>query len=413
MANMQKLYQTAPLFFKLASITLFSKIGDRLFYTALLSSATLLTTHSDLAVIIISLSETLPLLLGFILGSLADQCLNKLKALSQTSLLRCFFYLVISLLAGYSTTFTFILMIAWLNFCSDLLGNYASALATPFTKILVSAEQMQQAQSFLSMGTQLFNVLATFLGSFLGSFLLIFISQSYLALINALIFFIVALAFRKLSPSLVQAQSTLLVPAKISLSQALKQNFGALYHQHTLFIILLQLTLLNGFFGGLTPIFALFIKEDPQLLWIPLPLKLALLSGLITSGMILGNFSCQKLFPKATLTSLTLLADLLALVTGIAFNTQNIYLILCSSGIAAFLLGIIAPRFSTQIINTFPVTQLGGIVTIVNSFLVIMPPLTSLLFPVLFSFDLAYLCLIIYGIFLVLLSLLEKIRLFS
>lgn len=410
---MQKLYQTAPLFFKLASITLFSKIGDRLFYTALLSSATLLTTHSDLAVIIISLSETLPLLLGFILGSLADQCLNKLKALSQTSLLRCFFYLVISLLAGYSTTFTFILMIAWLNFCSDLLGNYASALATPFTKILVSAEQMQQAQSFLSMGTQLFNVLATFLGSFLGSFLLIFISQSYLALINALIFFIVALAFRKLSPSLVQAQSTLLVPAKISLSQALKQNFGALYHQHTLFIILLQLTLLNGFFGGLTPIFALFIKEDPQLLWIPLPLKLALLSGLITSGMILGNFSCQKLFPKATLTSLTLLADLLALVTGIAFNTQNIYLILCSSGIAAFLLGIIAPRFSTQIINTFPVTQLGGIVTIVNSFLVIMPPLTSLLFPVLFSFDLAYLCLIIYGIFLVLLSLLEKIRLFS
>lgn len=368
-----------------------------------------MTTHSDLAVIIISLSETLPLLLGFILGSLADQCLNKLKALSQTSLLRCFFYLVISLLAGYSTTFTFILMIAWLNFCSDLLGNYASALATPFTKILVSAEQMQQAQSFLSMGTQLFNVLATFL----GSFLLIFISQSHLALINALIFFIVALAFRKLSPSLVQAQSTLLVLAKINLSQALKQNFGALYHQHTLFIILLQLTLLNGFFGGLTPIFALFIKEDPQLLWIPLPLKLALLSGLITSGMILGNFSCQKLFPKATLTSLTLLADLLALVTGIAFNTQNIYLILCSSGIAAFLLGIIAPRFSTQIINTFPVTQLGGIVTIVNSFLVIMPPLTSLLFPVLFSFDLAYLCLIIYGIFLVLLSFLEKIRLFS
>ena len=62
---MQKLYQTEPLFFKLASITLFSKIGDRLFYTALLSSATLLTTHRGLAVIIISLSETLPLLLGF------------------------------------------------------------------------------------------------------------------------------------------------------------------------------------------------------------------------------------------------------------------------------------------------------------------------------------------------------------
>ena len=129
--------------------------------------------------------------------------------------------------------------------------------------------------------------------------------------------------------------------------------------------------------------------------------------------MILGNFSCQKLFPKATLTSLTLLADLLALVTGIAFNTQNIYLILCSSGIVAFLLGIIAPRFSTQVINTFPVTQLGGIVTIVNSFLVIMPPLTSLLFLCFLALTLPTFCLIIYGIFLVLLSFLEKIRLFS
>ena len=45
MANMQKLYQTEPLFFQTRQHHSFSKIGDRLFYTALLSSATLLT-HS-------------------------------------------------------------------------------------------------------------------------------------------------------------------------------------------------------------------------------------------------------------------------------------------------------------------------------------------------------------------------------
>lgn len=404
---MQKLYQTSPLFIKLASITLFSKIGDRLFYTALLSSAALLKDHNEAAVIIVSISETLPILLGFFIGSLADHYLDKLKALSQTSFLRTLLYFMISLLFIHSTTFTFILIVAWLNFCSDLLGNYVSALTAPFTKILVSKEQMQQAQGFLSVSTQLLNVLATFL----GSFLLLFISQSSLAFINALIFLVVALAFQKLKTKLTQYQATLPVETEISLKQAIKQNFHTLYHHRTLFIILIQLTLLNGFFGGLSPLFSLFVKENEQLHWLPLPLKLALLSGLITGGMIVGSVSCKKILPETTLSHLTLLADLLALVTGIAFSTQNIYLILGCSGLASFLLGVIAPRFSAQMINTFPVTQIGGIVTIVNSLLVIMPPLTSLIFPLLFSLGLAYIALIFYGALLVLLSLLTQKRL--
>ena len=139
------------------------------------------------------------------------------------------------------------------------MGNYASAFNYPIHQDPRFRRANATSARFSKYGYTTIQCPSYF---FLGSFLLIFISQSHLALINALIFFIVALAFRKLSPSLVQAQSTLLVPAKISLSQALKQNFGALYHQHTLFIILLQLTLLNGFLEG-CPYICTFIKEDP------------------------------------------------------------------------------------------------------------------------------------------------------
>lgn len=194
---MHKFLQTNPLFVKLTSILLFSKIGDRLFYTALLSSAAL-TAHSDLAVMLVSLSETLPLLFGFILGTFADRCPNKTLRLVQAGWARTLIYLGIGLIFDDPVTLALIITATLLNFCSDLGGVYSTALITPFTKILVPTTEMQQAQGFLSIGTQIFNVLATFL----GSFLLIFISSRQLALVNALIFLIVTLSFQSLSSKL-------------------------------------------------------------------------------------------------------------------------------------------------------------------------------------------------------------------
>ena len=101
---MYKFFQSSPLFVKLASISLFSKIGDRLFYTALLSSAALLNSRSDLAVMLVSLSETLPLLFGFILGSLADKRSNKTLHLVQSGWVRVVIYFLIGLLFTHSTT---------------------------------------------------------------------------------------------------------------------------------------------------------------------------------------------------------------------------------------------------------------------------------------------------------------------
>lgn len=400
---MHKFLQTNPLFVKLTSILLFSKIGDRLFYTALLSSAAL-TAHSDLAVMLVSLSETLPLLFGFILGTFADRCPNKTLRLVQAGWARTLIYLGIGLIFDDPVTLALIITATLLNFCSDLGGVYSTALITPFTKILVPTTEMQQAQGFLSIGTQIFNVLATFL----GSFLLIFISSQQLALVNSLIFLIVTLSFQSLSSKLHSTQRELPQQATVSLGKALRQNLHTLYHDRLLFSILIQLTLLNGFFGGLTPLFALLAKDSQQLTKLALPLKLALLSGVITVAMILGDLYCTKLFTKTCLPQLALLADILTIFSAGAFFLQNIYLILVTSGVTAFLLGIIAPRFSAQILNTFSVTQLGGITAIINSCLVIMPPLTSLLFPLLANFGLAYSGLIIYSGILVASSLLNK-----
>lgn len=52
-------------FSKVAGINLLSKIGDRLFYTAMLSMAVSLSQQNSIAVVIVSISETLPILFSF------------------------------------------------------------------------------------------------------------------------------------------------------------------------------------------------------------------------------------------------------------------------------------------------------------------------------------------------------------
>ncbi|WP_062325265.1 hypothetical protein [Holzapfeliella floricola] len=64
---------------------------------------------------------------------------------------------------------------------------------------------------------------------------------------------------------------------------------------------------------------------------------------------------------------------------------DQITIILLSVAITGSLIGIISPRFTTLVIQKYPATQLGGIITTVNSVLVMMPPVTSFLFPLLAS----------------------------
>ena len=57
-----------------------------------------------------------------------------------------------------------------------------------------------------------------------------------------------------------------------------KENLRSFLSDNILLINLIQLAMLNGFFGGLTPIFALFIKSNNELVLLSNPVKISLLS---------------------------------------------------------------------------------------------------------------------------------------
>lgn len=399
---MFKFLQKNKLFVQLAGINLVSKIGDRLFYTAMLTVATSLPNRS-LAVMVVSASETLPILISLFLGVIADKQKQKLKHLIRSSLFRAIMYIGIGLIFRYPPTLILVIFASFLNLLSDISGNYATALFSPFTKILVKSKNMEEAQGFISVGTQLVTVLATFI----GASLLTVCTESSLAMLNASIFLIVALFYWLIRLSLKKQETKMKTSEQEKTFSIVKDNLSSFLSDRMLLNNLIQLAMLNGFFGGLTPLFALFIKDNNDLALLSNPVKISLLSGMMTLFMVLGNSLTAKVFRKYSIFHINIWSDMMILLVGAGFIFDSIWVIFLTTSCLSFLLGIVAPRFSADVVNRYPVERIGGIVTNVNALLVIAPPLTSLIFPILttVSMSFAYSCFIGYALSLIIISL--------
>lgn len=395
-------FKKNKLFTQLASINLVSKIGDKLFYTAMLTTATSLTDGS-IAVMVVSASETLPILISLFLGVVADRQRQKLKHLIGSSLFRAVMYISIGFIFKYPPTLLLVIFASLLNLLSDISGNYSTALFSPFTKILIKSEDMEEAQGFISVGTQLVTVFATFI----GASLLTIYTESLLAMLNALIFLIVTLLYWSVKSPLKKQEDKLKIVEHEKTFLVVKENLRSFLSDNILLINLIQLAMLNGFFGGLTPIFALFIKSNNELVLLSNPVKISLLSGIMTLSMILGNSLTSKILRKYSIFHINVWSDVMILLIGIGFNLNSIWIIFLANSSLAFLLGIVAPRFSADVVNRYPVERIGGIITTVNALLVIAPPLTSLIFPMLstISMSLAYSGFIVYALLLIVISL--------
>ncbi|KAA9264343.1 MFS transporter, partial [Aerococcus loyolae] len=265
------------LFVRMTGINFLSKIGDNLFYTAMLSAAILLP-NSKLAVLIVSISESLPILISIFFGVIADKQKGKINQLIGSSLFRSLMYICIGIIFRYPQSLLLLLLASFMNLLSDISGNYATALFSPFTKAMIAPQDMETAQGFVSVGTQLVAVFATFI----GSLLLTIYSKSMLAIINASIFLLIAFLYYLLKPSLKAQGFKIKSFTNTKTLSIVKENLTSFISNHSLLINLIQLAMLNGFFGGQTPLFALFIEENNQLNILSNPFKIALLSGIIT-----------------------------------------------------------------------------------------------------------------------------------
>lgn len=396
---MIKFLKENRLFSKLTGINLLSKIGDKLFYTALLTASSGVE-NAGFAVMIVSVSETLPILMSIFIGVIADKKQNKLIQIVRSSFLRALMYLGIGILFHFMPTFYIIIWSAIFNFMSDMAGNYSSALFSPFTKSLIAADQMEKAQGVISLSTQIVTVLATFI----GAFVLTISTESILAVFNAGVFFVVSILYWMAIPKIKTYENRIRVIDEENPLITIKDNLKSIISGKRRLIDIVQLAMLNGFFGGLSPIFAIFIFSNNELKSISRPVKISILSGLITVFMILGNAVSVRNHKTTIKYSIDyFIADLLILIVGVGFLINSIWIIYVATAGISWLLGIVSPKFSAEIVNEYSIERLGGIVTSVNALLVLTPPITSMVFPFISTTSrrAVYWAFIVYGLVLI------------
>ena len=374
-----KLLKTNQTYRHLIFATLFSTFGDSIYYIALLTYASQFE-NAILAITLVSLSETLPYLLGVVTGGLADQSRNKNRKLIMMGASRGLLYGIVGILMGFQQSLLLLGGIITINFISDIIGKYASGLTIVFYPYIVKGEDLEEAQGLSGALQQTASIAAGFIGAFLiGIF-----SYQVMAWLNSLMFWAVMVMMLVLSPKLHQIEKESLT---VTESQSLKAFFQdilsalkILKQQQLLFRALLLLAVANGFLSLLSPLISIYFSQYPHLIVGNFALMIALMQGIFAVGIIAGNLLGAKLAKNLSLMFICQLIFLSLTLISLSLMMQSIPFVYLSSIMATFLCGVASPKLSALLLKSIPVAQLGTVSGGVNTILMATAPMMTILF---------------------------------
>ncbi len=370
-----------PLYRKFLASNFISSIGDSMYYIALLTFASQFT-NSGLAISMVTLSESIPGIFFIVTGSLADMSQNKAKRNLINGVIRGVLYLIVGIMIGFDSSLMLLAGICLLNFISDIIGKYSSGLMTPFVLFLVNQEDIEEAQGLNGAITNLVSLLAQFVGAYLmGIF-----SYQVLAWINSGAFFITAIIMLSMKASLDKIEQEKLpqpTGEKVSLIRMVRQishSLKEIKKCQPVFRAIVMFAIANGGLVVLIPLISMLFSQQPQLVINNFPFTLALSQAMISVGVILGS-----LFGPVVLRNVSLFVICQGMFVGIGLTAIGMYshliwLILASLLLVGLLIGAASPKLNVLILNSFDVTKLGTINGGINSLLLIVPPLGTIIF---------------------------------
>lgn len=350
-----------------------SNFGDVLYYLALMNYV-LVLPDTKLALAMITVSETLPILLGLFVGIWADKTRNKIDTILGTLLVRVGLYVVVGVVIGFSPALWIVAVICLINFLSDLSGQYENYLYLPVSLRVVSNEDREASMAFrMSVGSLLrIGFQAT------GAILIGVMSYQQLAFFNAGTFLVSLMILLVLRPTFqrllkenpikqstdIQTETGLIC----SMKQTLKESYLAVQNIPILKVSILTIAGLNAIFTALSPLLVLNMKESSQFIFINTATTIAMLSILLAIGSILGSGLATSLFKDVSLTRLLLISTVMPIVLFIGFIAQNIYIVLTVVFAVSILIGIFNPKISALVMNELPEDKLATIESGITTF---------------------------------------------
>lgn len=361
------------LYLKVLLSDLISNLGDTLYFIALMTYVTELK-DSNLAVSIINLSETIPILFTVFFGIIADRTMNKVETIIKTLWIRVGLYLLVAMVMNFKASIMVVILASMVNLVSDTLGQFENGLFYPISNRIVEKSEREEAMAFRQTVTSTMNIV----NQSLGAFLITILSFFHLALINSLTFaislFIMLVIKHQIDDYDDQTSSstsstfqfkTLFSEIMSNLKLSIKHLFSISHMKAALLVI----PILNGSLAILTPLVVVNLSKDSVLTIMNTATTISLLGISTVAGGILGGafILISKRFKSLSIGALLKMNLMTVLLSFVAFYYQNIYLLLFASFLSSVFVSALNPKMGAIIFNHIDETKLatifGGMVT--------------------------------------------------
>ena len=355
-----------------------STVGDTIFYLAFLNYVAD-ASFAPLAILLITISETVPQVLQIFMGVLADFQHHRVLKYTVISLVKFVLYAIVALsLSGQSFSLSLVFFICLMNLLSDTLSYFSGAMLTPIFIRIIGKEHLTEAIGFKQSTVSLVRTIS----NILGGVLLGILSIQFISLLNALTFLIAFVGILLIKNDLLKVEKTISYQEGLSIKsfcQHLFQSSKLIWNMDRVIFILFIVSISQAVINVTVPISTLFLRNQP-FLDLQTGQSLALLSTLELLALIVGSLVSGYLKNTISIKTALYASAVIQLLLLVGFATVHFGLILLFSSLDAFIAGLLSPRLQELVFKQIPEESMGAVQSSIGAITVVLPSLFTIVF---------------------------------
>ena len=353
-----------------------SSFGDTLFYISFISYVSGYK-FASLAVLCITVSETLPQISQLFTGVIADFQKNRVAKYIAILTSKFLLYTLLTLfVTDKNFSMGMVFLICGINLLSDTMSYFAGAMISPLY-VRIIGDDMTDAMGFRQATAGVVNILS----NLTGGVLIGVISLQMFVGLNALTFLFALLGVVFIRTSLRDIEEQMEVGKRLT-----AKSFGE-HFLHSMKILagfpaiikLIFIAAMNQvILSIITPLTTLMLIHHP-FIFFDTGQSIAALSVVIFSGTIVGSFLSGGILKNIPIKMIACFEEIMHLCILFSWLTNHFLLLLVVVFLCAVAVGMMGPRIFNLVFSMVPEEVMGTIQSVLGAFNVVFPGILSML----------------------------------
>lgn len=352
-----------------------STFGDTVFYLAFINYVSSYA-FAPLAILMITTSETLPQIMQIFTGVVADFQKNRIGKYSVLMFVKFVLYATVALiLVGTKFSLVSVFLICLINFVSDTIGYFSSAMITPIYVKIINND-MTSALGFKQATANLVRVF----GNLSGGALIGFINIGMFAGMNALTFLFAFFGILLIRTNLVRFEEQIEITQALDSKNFWKHLLDSLKILGSLGNIIKLIGILSinqAVINVTTPVTTLLLIKYP-FAGLETGQSIAILTTVELIGIVCGNFLSGNVMKKMSTKTSVYLSQVMEFVILVGFLNNNFLVVLLAAFGNTFSIGILSPRLQQSVFRLVPEQSMGAVQSGISMLSIVLPGILSI-----------------------------------